>query len=79
MAFTDLEKAYDRVLRKEVRLCFRQRGVPEKYVRLVQQMYRNSTTRVRNVVGRQTALGFVLACLRDQILVPSSLALCSMF
>ena len=51
MAFIDLEKAYDRIPREEVWLCLRKRGVPEKYVRLVQETYRNATTRVRSAVG----------------------------
>ena len=43
--FVDLEKAYDRVPWEELWFCMR------KYVRLVQNMYENSTTVVRCVVG----------------------------
>ena len=39
VAFIFLEKAYDRVPRSEVGRCFRDKGVSEKYVRLVQDMY----------------------------------------
>ena len=37
--FIDLEKAYDRVLKKEVWYCMRKSGIVEKYVRLVQDIY----------------------------------------
>ena len=39
MVFIDLEKAYDRVPRQEVWRCMREKGVPEKYVMIVQDMY----------------------------------------
>ena len=48
----DLEKAYDRVPREEMRWCMRKSGVPEKYVNLVQDMYRDGKTMVRSVVGQ---------------------------
>ena len=51
MVFIDLEKAYDRIPRQEVWRCLRVRMVPEKYVALVQEMYKNACTRVRSSVG----------------------------
>ena len=53
MAFIDLEKAYDRVPRSEVWRSMRSKGVKEKYeyVKVVQDMYREATTRVRSTVG----------------------------
>ena len=39
MVCIDLEKAYDRVPRQEVWRCMREKGVPEKYVIIVQDMY----------------------------------------
>ncbi|KAI5715261.1 hypothetical protein M8J77_013350 [Diaphorina citri] len=47
--FIDLEKAYDRVPRDEVWRCMRVKGVPEKYVRLVNEM--GVKTEIRSSVG----------------------------
>ena len=49
--FVDLEKAYDKVPREEVWYCMRKSGLAEKYVRIVQYMYDDSTTAVRCAVG----------------------------
>ncbi|XP_063588688.1 uncharacterized protein LOC134765822 [Penaeus indicus] len=51
MVFIDLEKAYDRVRRQEVWRGLRERGVQEKYVRMIQERYNDVTTRVRSTVG----------------------------
>ena len=48
--FIDLEKAYDRVPRKEVWNCMRMKGVPEKFIRIVQDMYQRSYTQVRTAM-----------------------------
>ena len=45
--FVELEKANDRVPREEVWYCMRKSGVAEKYVRIVQDMYEDSTTMVK--------------------------------
>ena len=63
----DLEKAYDRVPREDLWRCFREKMVPEKYVRLIKEMYRDVKTRVRSGVG--TTEGFevkMAACTRVQ-------------
>ena len=49
--FVDLEKAYDKVPREEVWYCMRKSGLAEKYVRIVHDMYDDSTTVVRCAVG----------------------------
>ena len=49
--FVDLDNAYDKVPREEVWYCMRKSGLAEKYVRIVQDMYDDSTTAVRCAVG----------------------------
>lgn len=49
--FIDLEKAYDRVPREELWYCMRKSGVTERYVRVVQDMYKGSVTAIRCTVG----------------------------
>ena len=49
--FVELEKAYDKVQREEVWYCMRKSGLVEKYVRILQDMYDDSTTAVRCAVG----------------------------
>ena len=51
VTFIDLEKAYDRVPREEIWRTMRERLVPEKYVKLVQDMYTGCRTKVRTVAG----------------------------
>lgn len=51
LIFIDLEKAYDRVPRQEVWRCMREKKIPEKYIRLVQDMYEGARTQVRSCVG----------------------------
>ena len=49
--FIYLEKAYDRVPREELYWCMRDKGVPEKYIRLVKDMYHQCETVVRCAAG----------------------------
>ena len=51
MVFIDLEKAHGRVPRQEVWRCSRVKGVSEKYVRIMKDMYAEATTQVRSTVG----------------------------
>ncbi|XP_037781675.1 uncharacterized protein LOC119578030 [Penaeus monodon] len=51
MFFMGLGKAYDRMPRQEAWRCMRGKGVAEKYVRLVQDVYEGAKTRVRGSVG----------------------------
>ena len=49
--FIDLEKAYDRVPREELYWCMRDKGLPEKYIRLTKDMYHQCETVVRCAAG----------------------------
>ena len=51
VVFVDLEKAYDRVPRQEIWRCMREKGVPEKYVKIIQDMYKGVRTQVKSAVG----------------------------
>ena len=51
MYFLDLEKAYNRVPRQELWYCMKKSGADEKYVRIVQDIYKNSVTAVRCLAG----------------------------
>ena len=49
--FIDLEKACDRVPREEVWNCLRLKELNEKYIRIIQDMHENCTTRVICAAG----------------------------
>ena len=46
MVFVDLEKIFDRIPRDLIWWCLRKKGVPEEYVKIVQDMHRSSKTQV---------------------------------
>ena len=50
-AFIDLEKAYDRVPRKELWECLRLAEASECYIRIIKNMYDGATTTVRSAAG----------------------------
>ena len=52
MVFVDLEKAYDRVLRDLIWWAMKKRSVQEGYVKVIQDMYRGTKTRVKTRCGR---------------------------
>ena len=47
MVFIDLDNAYNRVHRQEVRRRNREKGLPDNYVMIVQNMYEGARTRVK--------------------------------
>ena len=51
MVFIDLEKAPDRIPEQEVCRCLNEQDVPEKYVRLVEDMYEDERTQVETSIG----------------------------
>ena len=57
VTFIDLEKAYDHKSREEIWRCSRERNSPEKYIRLVQDMYRGCKTVVRSTAGESNSIG----------------------
>jgi len=51
MVFVDLEKAYDTVPRYLIWYCLRKKSVPEYYVKIIWDMYKNCTTSVTTSEG----------------------------
>lgn len=51
MVFVDLEKAYDTIPRELIWHCLRKRQVPEAYIEIIKDMYKDSTTRVATNAG----------------------------
>ena len=68
--FIDLEKAYDRVPREEVWNCLRLKGVTESYVRLIQDMYRDSQTQIRCADGLGEPFYVTVGLHQDSTLSP---------
>ena len=55
VTFIDLEKAYDSIPREEIWRSSRERNVPEKYIRLIQDMYQGCKTVVRSAAGESNS------------------------
>ena len=70
VTFIDLEKAYDRVPREEIWRSMRERLVPEKYVKLVQDMYTGCRTKVRTVAGETSKLNVEVGLHQGSALSP---------
>ena len=76
MAFVDLEKAFDRVLRKVIWWALRKLGVEEWIVRLVLGMYAYARSRVRVGEGFSKEFEVKVGDTRDPYSVPCSSSLC---
>ena len=70
VTFIDLEKAYDRIPREEIWRCSRERNVLEKYIRLVQDMYRGCKTVVRSAAGESNSFGVEVGLHQGSALSP---------
>ena len=68
--FIDLEKAYDRVTREEMWNCLREKRVCEKYVRLIQDMYKGSKTQIRCTTGTTEAFNVTVGVHQGSALSP---------
>ena len=76
MAFIDLEKAFDRVLRKVIWWALRKLGVEEWIVRLVQGMYANARSHVRVGEGYSEEFEVKVGVHQGSVLSPLSSSLC---
>ena len=70
VTFIDLEKAYDRIPREEIWRCSRERNVPEKYIRIVQDMYRGCRTVVCSAAGESNSFGVEVGLHQGSALSP---------
>ena len=70
VTFIDLEKAYDRVPREEIWRCMRKRNVQEKYVKLIQDMYRGCQTKVRSAAGESGSFNVDVGLHQVSVLSP---------
>ncbi|XP_063603267.1 uncharacterized protein LOC134779196 [Penaeus indicus] len=68
--FIDLEKAYDRVPRQEIWNSLRLKGVGEKHIRLIQDMYKGCQTQVRCAAGETEVFEFAVGLHQGSALSP---------
>ena len=47
MIFIDLEKAYDKVPREVLWWAITKKGIPQKYINILQDMYQQTKTNIR--------------------------------
>ena len=76
MTFVGLEKAFDRVPRDVICWVMRKLGIDEWLVRLVQSMYKNVRSRVRNGSGCSDEFGVQVGVHQGSVLSPYSSSLC---
>ena len=70
MAFIDLEKAFDRVPQDVIWWAMRKQGIDEWLVRLVQSMYKDVRSRVREVDGYSEEFGVGVGVHQGSVLSP---------
>ena len=70
ITFIDLEKAYDSIPREDIWRSSREQHVPEKYTRLVQDMYQGCKTVVRSAAGESNSFGVEVGLHQGSALSP---------
>ena len=70
MCFVDLEKAFDRVPRKVIEWALRKKGVTERLVRAVMQLYEGANTKVKVGKGMSDAFNVKVGVHQGSVLSP---------
>ena len=70
VTFIDLEKAYDSIPREEIWRSSRDRHMPEKYIRLIQDMHQGCKTVVRCTAGESNSFGVEVGLHQGSALSP---------
>ena len=71
MIFIDLEKAFDRIPRDLIwTYALRSHGVPEQYVQIIMDMYKDVTTKIRCTAGTSEAFFVLLGVHQGSVLSP---------
>ena len=75
MCFVDLEKAFDRVLRKVLECALKEKGMPEVLVRSVMGLYEGAKSRVRRYSELSEELEVKVGMHQGSVLSPFLFAL----
>ena len=70
LVFIYLEKSYNRIPRSEIWNCLRIRKVPEKYIGVIQDMYKESETQITTPTGRSEGFKVVVGVHQGSALSP---------
>lgn len=70
IAFLDMEKAFDRIPRDAIWWSLRRKSVPEKYVSIIADMYKNARSVVRTVVGATRPIAVAEGVHQGSVLSP---------
>ena len=75
MCFVDLEKAFDRVLRKVAKWALRKKGLSEVLVQAVMSLYEGLRTKVRSGSGLLEEFGVSVGAHQRSVLLPLTFAI----
>src|SRR5687768_2879865 len=70
MIFIDLEKAFDRIPRDLIWTALRSHGVPEQYVQIILDMYKDVTTKIRCTTGTSESFFVLHGVHQGSVLIP---------